>query len=151
MAKTSPIRHILVVVDGTEESYRAADFGIGMSGALGSRLTVLAVVETDTLRRLLSVNILAPGEMAEFEHELAESAQRQVAEVRERALARRVVVETVTLHGNSEEVVPREVETRGVDLIALGGFESRRALRDLVARQRQQIVDHARCPIVVVK
>jgi nucleotide-binding universal stress UspA family protein len=151
MAKPSLIQHILVLVDGTEESHRAADFSISLAGLMGSRLTVLAVVETDTLHQLLSVRILAEGEMAEFEQELEESARRQVAEVRERAMRRRVVVDEVTLQGNSEEVVPREVEARGVDLIVLGGFQSRHALRDLVARQRQQIVDHARCPVVVVK
>jgi len=51
----------------------------------------------------------------------------------------------------SEEVIPREVEQRKVDLIALGGFQSNRASRDLLTRQRQQIVDHAACPVVVVK
>jgi nucleotide-binding universal stress UspA family protein len=48
-------------------------------------------------------------------------------------------------------MVPKEVEARGVDMIALGGFHSSRVTRDLLARQRQQIVDHAACPVLVVK
>ena len=60
-----------------------------------------------------------------------------------------VVMDDVIVAGNSEEVVPREVEARRVDLIAVGGFQSNRATRDLLTRQRQQIVDHAACPVVV--
>jgi nucleotide-binding universal stress UspA family protein len=43
------------------------------------------------------------------------------------------------------------VEARGVHLIVVGGFRSSRTTRDLLARQRQQIVDHAACPVLVVK
>jgi len=151
MAKCSPLSHILVLVDGTEASFNAADRAIALASSLGARLTALAVVDTDTLRQLLSVKILVDAEMGEFERELRASAKRQLTEVRQRALECRVVVEEVLVTGNVESVVPREVKDRGVDLIALGGFLSSRATRDLVARQRQQIVDHALCPVLLVK
>lgn len=151
MDKTTPVQHILVLVDGTEAAFRAADFGIALACALGAKLTAMAVVETETLRQLLNVKILSDVEMGEFEKELRGSSERQIAEVHERALRRKLVIDDVIVEGNSEEVVPREVETRGVDLIALGGFQSNRASRDLLTRQRQQIVDHAACPVVVVK
>lgn len=151
MDKTNPVQHILVLVDGTEASYRAADYAIALAGALGAKLTAMAVVETETLRQLLNVKILSNMEMGEFELELRASSKRQIAEVHERALRSKLVIEDVIVEGNSEEVVPREVAARGVDLIALGGFQSNRASRDLLTRQRQQIVDHAACPVVVVK
>jgi nucleotide-binding universal stress UspA family protein len=99
----------------------------------------------------LNVKILVDAEMGEFEKELHESARRHLAEVRERALDRKIVVEEVLLTGNVETVVPKEVEARGVDLIALGGFQSSKVTRDLLARQRQQIIDRAACPVLVVK
>ena len=150
MAK-SPINHILVLVDGTESSYRAVEAAIDLARAVGARLTALAVVDTETLRQMLSVRILVDAEMGEFEKELEESSRRQLAEVRDRALDRRVVCDDVLLTGNTETIVPREVQERGVDLIALGGFQSTKITRDLLARQRQQIIDRARCPVLVVK
>jgi len=150
MARPS-IRHILVLVDGTDASFRAADAAIDLARDLGARLTAMAVVDTETLRQLLSVHILVDTEMAEFERELEESSRRQLAEVVERAAGRKVVAEPVLLTGNTETIVPREVETREVDLIALGGFLSSKVSRDLVARQRQQILDRAPCPVLVVK
>jgi len=150
MAKPS-IQHILVLVDGTDSSYHAADAAIDLARDLGAGLTAMAVVDTETLRQLLSVKILVDAEMGEFEKELEESSRRQLAEVRERALDRKVVCDDVLLTGNSETIVPREVQERGVDLIAIGGFQSSKITRDLLARQRQQIIDRARCPVLVVK
>ena len=150
MAKP-PVNHILVLVDGTEASFHAADRAIELARALGARLTALAVVDTETLRQLLNVKILVDAEMGEFEKELEESARRQLAEVRERALNQKVVIEEVLITGSVETVVPKEVQDRGVDLIALGGFPSTKITRDLVARQRQQIIDRATCPVLVVK
>lgn len=151
MDKSSPVKHILVLVDGTETSSHAADFAIAMAYMLQARLTAMAVVETETLRQLLHVHILSNHEMDEFEQELKASAERQIADIQERALDRKVVIEHIIVSGNSEELVPREVVEREVDLIVLGSFQSSRATRDLLTRQRQQIVDHATCPVVVVK
>ena len=146
-----PVTHILVVVDGTEASFRAADRAIDLARALGAQLTALAVVDTETLRQLLSVKILVDAEMGEFEKELEESARRQLAEIRERALDNKVVIEEVLITGSVETVIPKEVEERKVDLIALGGFPSTKVTRDLMARQRQMIMDRATCPVLVVK
>jgi nucleotide-binding universal stress UspA family protein len=151
MAKPAPINHILVLVDGTESSHHAADAAIELARSLGTKLTAMAVVDTDTLRQLLSVKILVDAEMGEFEKELRESSRRHLADVRERALDRKVVIEEALLTGNSEVIVPKEVEERRVDLIVLGGFRSSEVTRDLLARQRQQILDRAVCPVLVVK
>lgn len=150
MAKP-PVNHILVLVDGTEASFNAADTAIDLARALGAKLTALAVVDTETLRQLVNVKILVDAEMGEFEKELEQSARRQLAEVRERALNQKVVIDEVLVIGNAETVVPKEVQDRGVDLIALGSFPSTKVTRDLVARQRQQIIDRATCPVLVVK
>jgi nucleotide-binding universal stress UspA family protein len=150
MAK-SPVNHILVLVDGTEQAFRAAGRAIDLACMLGAHLTAMAVVDTATLHQLLSVKILVDAEMSEFEKELQESARRHLLAVRSRALDEHLVIEEILVTGNVEDIVPRIVHERQVDLIAIGGFESHRALRDLVARQRQQIVDRAACPVLVVK
>ena len=147
----SPVNHILVLVDGTEASFRAADYAIDLARGLGSRITALAVVDTDTLRQLLRVNILVDSEMVEFERELERSAQNQLDEVRQRSMSKRVKFEDVLRSGNSEVIVPKELSQRTVDLLAMGAFQSDRVKYDLLARQRQQILDRATCPILVVK
>jgi nucleotide-binding universal stress UspA family protein len=147
----SPVNHILVLVDGTESSFHAADYAIEMARALGASLTAMAVVDTDTLRQLLNVKILVDSEMDEFEKELELSSQNQLDDVRQRAMSRRVKFEDLLRSGNSEVVVPKEVSKRGVDLLAMGAFQSNRVKFDLLARQRQQILDRATCPVLIVK
>lgn len=151
MAKDKPITHILVLVDGTETSFAAAEKAIELARALAAKLTTLSVVDTETLRQLFSANILVDQEMGELEAELQASARRQLDDVRERALDQKVVVDEVMEVGNVETIVPREVEGRGVDLICLGAFQVSKVTRDLVARQRQQIIDRARVPVLIVK
>ncbi|MFW6171613.1 MAG: universal stress protein [Planctomycetota bacterium] len=150
MAK-SRVTNILVLVDGTESSFHAADYAIDLAHMLGARITAMAVVDTDTLRQLLNVNILVDSEMAELQSELQQSAQNHLDEVCQRAMAKRVKFEEVLRSGNSEVVVPKELSQRGVDLLAMGAFPSARVKHDLLARQRQQILDRTTCPILVVK
>lgn len=151
MRKITQVKHIMVLVDGTETSAAAATLAIELAHQLRARLTALAVVETETLHELLHVRILSHQEMQEFEGDLMGSARKQVADVRERAAGRGIIVDEVIATGNSEMVVPREVEKRGVDLIAVGAFHTSRAMGDLLVRQRQQIVDNAPCAVLVAR
>ena len=147
----TPFRHLLVIVDGTETSDRAVRLAVILAAAIRARLTAIAFVETDTLKRLLTVRVLSQSEMGDFEQGLEESAQRQLAAAVATGRAGGVAIETAIVRGNSEETVPREVARRGNDLIVLGAFDSQRANRDLLARQRQQIVDRAPCPVLVAR
>lgn len=151
MPDGAAIQHIMVLVDGTAPAFRAADFALDLARLLRARVTALAVVETETLQQLLNVRVLASAEMREFEAELRLHAERALKEVAERAKARAVAVECVLAAGNSEVIVPREVEARGIGLVVVAPFESAAAQRDLTARQRQQILDRAPCHVLVVK
>jgi nucleotide-binding universal stress UspA family protein len=151
MPKSFLVNHILVLVDGTESSFRAADRAIDLARALGARLTAMAVVDRDTLHQLLSVKILVETEIAEFEKELKSSAASHLAVVRQRALDRKLSIEEVLLTGIVEDIVPKEIQQRNVDLVCIGAFQCSRVARDLLARQRQQVIDRATCPVLVVK
>jgi nucleotide-binding universal stress UspA family protein len=151
MPSHPPVKHVLVLVDGTDTSSRAVDLAIELARALRVRLTAMSIVETETLHQLLSVQVLTPSELTEFEGGLHESARRQLAEACERALGQGIEMDSFIGTGNSELVVPREVQCRAVDLIVVGFFACNRAQRDLLARQRQQVVDHAPCPVVVAR
>ena len=147
----TPFHHILVIVDGTETSDRAVRLAVILAAATRARVTAIAFVETDTLKRLLTVRVLSQSEMGDFEKGLEESARRQLTAAVATGRAGGVTIETAVVRGNSEETVPREVAHRGNDLIVLGAFDSQRANRDLLARQRQQIVDRAPCPVLVAR
>ena len=151
MFKKSPVQHILVLIDSTESCARAVDLAASLARALSAKLTGMAIIETDTLHQLLSANVLTGAEVDDFEVGLQDSAGRQLDAACKRAREQGVTMEKTLLTGNSEVVVPQEVEERGIDLIVLGGFDSNKARFELLFRQRQQIIDHAPCPVLIAR
>lgn len=147
----SPIQKIMVLVDGTEASARAAEYAIELVRATPAELTAISVVDTATLRQLMTAHILVAQEMDEFEAELAASQKKQLDYVVQLARKARVPVETVLKTGVSHSAVLAEQKARNADLIVIGEFRSSFTKTDLVARERQLIVDEAPCPVLVVK
>lgn len=147
----SPFSHILVLVDGTASSQAAVALAVSLAAATRARLTAIAFVETDTLNQLLNVKLLSEAEMADFKEGLRDSGRRQLAAAAAVAAKSGVKLETALVDGNSETTVPREVASRGANLIVIGKFEMRHAIKDLLARQRMQVVDHAPCPVLVAR
>jgi len=71
MAKNKGVifRNILVVVDGSEASFRAAEYAVQLAKQLGCNATALAVVDTELLNRLLQSRIFVEEERAEYERD----------------------------------------------------------------------------------
>lgn len=150
-SKEAPFKHIIVLVDGTDTSSKAVALAVNLAASLKANLTAIAFVETDTLKQLLKAKLLSETEMADFEAGLEESGKRQLASAAAVATKAGIKLETALVRGNSEAEVPKEVAERKADMIVLGAFDSRKAMHDLLARQRQQIVDHAPCPVLVAR
>lgn len=151
MTGSSPFRSILVLVDGTESAMRASECAIRLAGAMSARLTAIAVVDTHTLRRLMSVRILVEPEVQEFEAGLQQTQQRYLDYVAQLAAKEQVAMETVLGRGEWHLTVLAEQKTRQADLIVLGGFRMTLTRLNLLARERQLIIDEAPCPVLVVK
>jgi nucleotide-binding universal stress UspA family protein len=150
MAK-SHFTHILVLADGSEQSFRAAEKAIALARAAEARLTALSVIDTETLRQLLTFRILASQEMSDFEAELETSARGHLDRVRAMALEAKIVAEQMLVRGPYHTAVLAQQKQIEADLIVLAGFKSRDASRDLLAREYQKIVDDAPCPVMLVK
>jgi len=146
-----PFRHILVVVDGTESSIEAAKYAIQLARGCGARLTALGIVDTATLKHLLSTHIMVAAEMQEYEHELEDSGRKHLAYVSGLAREAGVKAETSLLKGAVHSAVLAEQKSCGADLIVIGAFRWTLAHRDQVARERQLLLDEAPCPVLLVR
>ena len=151
MHKRLGVNHIMVLMDSTASAARAVDYAAILAKALKVKLTALHVTEIETLHQLLSAQVLTADEMVEFEHGLADSAARHLNTARELARAHGVAIETVSVSGNSSVVVPQEVEARSRQMIVLGAFNSSLTRFELLFRQRQHVLDHASCPVLVAR
>ena len=147
----APFRHILVFADGTESSVAAAKHAIELARTLKARLTAVAVVDTATLKHLLSSHIMVAAEMAEYERELTESARKHISYVASLAKDSGVKIGAALLKGSAHAAVLAEQKACGADLIVIGAFRWVLSHRDQIARERQLLLDEAPCPVLVVR
>jgi nucleotide-binding universal stress UspA family protein len=146
-----PFEKILVVVDGTESAVKAAEYAIRLARVAPAKLTAVSVVDTETLRKLMSAHILVEPEVHEFEVELRQSQGRQLEFVARLAKKAGVEIETVLGKGLLHAAVLAEQKGRGADMIVIGGFHCTVTKLDLIAHERQLILDGAACPVLVVR
>lgn len=146
-----PFQTMIIVVDGSESAVKAAEYAIQLGRALPVQLVAVSVVDTETLRKLMSVRILVAQEVAEFESELERSQHRQLDQIIQIARKAGVALDTVVHKGVAHSAVLAEQKERRADVIVIGGFRSTITKHDLIARERQLIVDEAPCTVLIVK
>ena len=149
MAKA--ITNILVLADGSEQGFRAAGQAIALAKTCEAKLTAISVIDTETLRQLLTFRILASQEMSDFEGELEVSARQYLDRVRSMAMDEKMIAEQVLVKGPYHTAVLAQQRQLGNDLLVIPAFKSRDATKDLLAREYQKIVDDAPCPVMMVK
>ncbi len=151
MAADTQIRTILLFADGSDAAIRAAELAVHLAQVHDADLVAAAVVDTETLSMLLRQHILVDEERAEFDSELEASAERQLGMVANQARRQAVPAETALLRGDTHSAVLAEARRRNVDLIVLSGFTATMTRRDLLAKEKQRIVDEAPCPVLLVR
>jgi nucleotide-binding universal stress UspA family protein len=146
-----PFRHILVLVDGTEASLKAAECAVQLARAYKAQFAAVSVVDTAMLTHLLTSRIMVAAEKEEYERELESSSRRHLAYVADLARENGVKTQTVLLKGAVHSAVLAEQKSCGADLIVIGAFRWSLCHRDVTARERQLILDEAPCPVLVVR
>ena len=146
-----PFAHVMLLLDGTEISLRAADYALALCECSDARLSVLAVVDTDTLRHLLGRRIIAHAEMGEIEAELERFTRKQLDHVSRLAGERNIPLHATLAKGALRGAVLEAVGRLKADLVVMGGYTSSIVRRDLAAYERQGVVDELHIPVVLVK
>ncbi|MBF5043125.1 MULTISPECIES: universal stress protein [Myxococcaceae] len=142
-----PVQHILVGIDGSESSRRAARFAFALAEPLGARLTLLLVLEPP---RVLSFGPLdgfaVAGNPMDPAHLAAARALLQ--EVGAGVPPERVahVVEV----GEPADTLCAQAEALGADLVVVGARGQAAAGRWLLGSVSDRVVHHARRPVTVV-
>ncbi|NOZ21831.1 MAG: universal stress protein [Planctomycetes bacterium] len=142
---------ILLVLDGGRGWPDAAEFAIEMARGGKSQLIGAAVVDTDTLSRLLAQGIFVEEERASYEKQLEADAGRYLNHAQKLADKAGVALEKTVLKGLIHKVVLQEARVRKVDALVMASWRRSMLKRDLVPHERQFILDEAECTVIVVK
>ncbi len=137
-------KNILLAVDGSEHSFRAARVAGEMTRCLGADLTIVTVFdpvpnylgETNLVAFVSNQKMIAENILEEALKEIGEVPGNLVKEI---------------LEGPVAEAVLRVAEVRGNDLIIMGTRGLGRLAGALLGSQSQKVVSHAKCPVLLVR
>ena len=141
---------IMLLAEGTEEGMEAARRAIQLAADEGAVLHIVSVVDTHTLKQLLTYRIFVEDEMRQYEQDLEESCHKQLDYVARLATKERVEYRTSLLTGACHTSVLREQGRVGADLLVMGAFRPSTVKTNLLAREKQLIMDEIRCPVLLV-
>jgi nucleotide-binding universal stress UspA family protein len=148
--------HIIVAVDGSTNGRRAAEFAANLALGLGSRLTVVTVVEPPNVPRLVTMD---PRFLPDY-HGMIDSL-REAAEAQGRHLLEEVgslVKKSTGLKpdvrlemGPIRETLMHTVSKLHPDLLVVGTRGMTGVRRFIVGNVSEAMVRHAPCSVVVVR
>lgn len=142
---------ILLFAEGSDEGMKAAQDAINLAFDESATLIIASVVDTSTLKQLLSYRIFVEEEMEEYEAELEESCRKQMNYIAQLADKAGVKNRTTLLRGACHTVILREQRERSADLLVMGAYRASTARRDLMAREKQLIIDEIPCPVLLAR
>lgn len=147
----SPIKRILVYVDGSEQSITAAQYAICLAKYLNAELSALYVVNTRALSELLNARIFLKSEQEEYQHDLEADATKYLNHVRELARRKGIVMETIHTSGTVHIEVKNAILERKADLLVIGELSSIRSRIDEFYNEAERAMRVSPCPVVIVK
>ena len=134
------ISKILVAVDGSETSSKAAELAIDLAEKYGADLIALYIVAPN-------INFSQAFYFAQ------ENGQKIVDEVKRKAFAKKLNVQTEVLMdvGSVPKAIVEYAEKNNANLIVLGTRGISGITRMLVGSTTSEVVKYSHCPVMVVK
>jgi len=142
---------ILLFAEGSDEGMKAARDAIHLAADEDAGLIIASVVDTSSLKQLLTYRIFVQEEMEEYEQELEGTCRKQIQYIAQLADRAKVRNRSVLVRGACHTAILREQKESGADLLVMGAFRASTARRDLMAREKQLIIDEIPCPVLLVR
>jgi nucleotide-binding universal stress UspA family protein len=140
------IKKILIPIDGSDPSVRAAEYGISIAKMLKAQITVIYVIDTIVLDRLAK-----DTEKEELEQELKMDGERFINYILGLAKKQSVKAASLLAKGRPFEQVVNLAKGLSIDLIVMGTYGRRGADRILIGSVAERVIEYVSCPVLVVK
>ena len=142
--------NILVVINGSEASIQAAQYGVLMARLYRCDMKAIYVVDTATLKELTISKFFVFVESSEYEKSLTEDGKRYLNYVENLAKAKGIKIETELRKGSVWSEVIAYADDSKTDLILLGEHKHIQS-KDVISSIYREIISHANCSVLVVK
>jgi nucleotide-binding universal stress UspA family protein len=142
--------HILIAIDGSEASTRAAEHGLNLARAVGAKVSLLTVTEPFHVFSF-EARQLEDTRPQYQEHMAALAEQILAAPVREAETAG-IAFEKIRREGDApHEIILEVAEAKRCDLIVMGSHGRRGISAVMLGSVTMKVLAHARRPVLVVR
>jgi len=149
-------KRILVTIDGSTQSMKAADYAINIAQKYDSELIALHVLYSKTgfaFHSETATGLITPSSINELKEQAKEEAEKWFGEIIKKCADENIQVKTEAIIApiSIVEAIISYVEKENVDLIVTGG-RGRSAFKKLIlGSSASGIVTYAHCPVMIVK
>ncbi|MBN2316952.1 MAG: universal stress protein [Sedimentisphaerales bacterium] len=148
---SSPIKKIMVYIDGTEQSITAAQYAICLASFSGAELIACYVINTRAMEDLLRARIFLKDEQVEYEHDMEADAERYLNYVNELAVKKGVSITRKCSKGTVHKEIVDAIADEGIDLLVIGELARIRSRRDEFYDESERAMRAAGCSVLIVK
>jgi nucleotide-binding universal stress UspA family protein len=140
--------HILAPINGSQSSVMAGRLAVQLTALHRARITFVYVVDDTVVEELAGVS----GRVAKrVQSELELSGQRSLDYLSRLASEAELTSNQVIRHGVPYREISNLAREQAVDLIVIGQVGSRGPRRILIGSVTERVIEHAPCPVLVVK
>ena len=137
---------ILVPVDGSNNSYKALEAALVLSEKLGSKISVVNVMEQVPITHIESEKLLS---------ELLEAYKKENQEILSKcsdiAHQKGITIKTVLLQGNPAPVILDYSKKENFDLVIMGSRGMGKFKELILGSVSSKIVHHSPCAIMIIR
>lgn len=148
---SSPIKKIMVYIDGTEQSVTAAQYAICLASFSGAELIAYYVINTRAIEDLLKARIFLQDEQLEYEHDMEADGQRYLNYVNELAVKKGVSIVKKQSRGSVHKEIANTVNEENIDLLVVGELSRIRSRRDEFYDETERAIRMVNCSVLIVK
>ena len=132
-------RNVLIATDGSPQAGNAVSQAIEFAHTFDATLHALFVIDSKLARTDAT------------REPFKQTGERTLTEIKKEAAEKDVSVSTTLEEGTPAQVILDYAETRGIDLIMLGGKTKSTAERFFIGNTSEKVVRHAPMSVLVVR
>ncbi len=140
------VKKILVAFDGSEQSNKAFNFALDMSGLCTgaiSELIVISVIQPPEPADIVEVDAIIDSATQHYEE--------LFKELKEKAKEKGISIKTEVLIGHPADQIVRYAKDQSCDVIVLGRKGKSRIERWLLGSVTKRVSSYAPCTVIIVK
>jgi nucleotide-binding universal stress UspA family protein len=148
------VSKVVVPIDGSQDSMRAAEYAVKLAGLHGADLSVVYVVNVDQYLQSLGLyRISYPDPIKKKIEEAREEAQKWFTEISKNAEQKKLRIKTDVLDTPLSVVasVVNYADRENADLIVIGTRGRSGLSKMLLGSVASGVVTYSPCPVLVVK